>query len=253
MIIIGAVVLGLVITVAVLAGVILPRLRQDPDPPSYAPGELTPEESTVVVKPQADGTVRVDQTLTFDAGPGTSQPLTWYLGGARIGSTADGTVDYAVLSQAGSVTARDVTPDENAVPLEVTAETGEYADPFGDGRRYALAAPGRWAPGRHRVEFGVVLSDVWVEVAGVRALVLPLRFASGPDTGQPADQVRLTVNGAVRLDCPDGDEVFADREECGNGELMRYRPSELTTLAAVAVPDPGFITAPPIPVTVRAR
>lgn len=252
--VVGAVVLGLVITVAVLFGVIIPRLRPDPEPPpGYAPGELTPEESTVVVAPQPDGTVRVDQLLTFDAGPGIKQPLTWYLGGTRIGSTADEAVEYAVLPQASSVTAREVTPEEDAVPLEVTVEESEYADPFRDGRRYALAAPGRWSPGRHRVKFSVVLADVWTEVAGVRVLVLPLRFANGPDTGQPADQVRLTVNGALRLDCPDSDEAFDDRRECGDGELLNYRPSEIKTLEAVTVPDPGFITAAPVPATERAR
>ncbi len=252
--VVGAAVLGLLISVAVLFGVVIPRLRPDPAPrPSYAPGELTPEESTVVVKPQADGTVRVDQRLTFDAGPGTDQPLTWYLGGTRIGSSPDQRIDYAVLPQAGFVTARDATPGERGRSLEVTAEKGAYADPFGDGRRYALAVPGGWSPGRHRIDFSVVLSGVWVDVAGVRALVLPLRFASGPDTGQPADQVRLTVNGAVRLDCPDGDQVFADRQECGDGDLLRYRPSALTTLEAVTLPDPGFITAAPMPVTERAR
>ena len=63
----GAVVLGLVITVAVLVGVVLPRLRNEFDPgPTFAPGELTPEESAVVAVPQPDGTVRVDQVLIFD-------------------------------------------------------------------------------------------------------------------------------------------------------------------------------------------
>lgn len=255
LVIIGAVVLGLVITVAVLVGVILPRLRGDPEPPpSYPPGELTPEESTVVVEPQPDGTVRVIQRLIFDAGPGTNQPVTWYLGGIRIGSAADETADYAVLPRVSTVTAGEVTPGEDRRPLRVTVEDSEYADPFRDGRRYELAAPGGWSPGRHAVEFDAVLSDVWVEVAGVRVLVLPLRFASGPHTGQPADQVRLTVKGATRLDCPDSDQVFADRPECGdNKELLRYRPAETRSLEAVTVPDQGVITAPPIPVTERAR
>ena len=256
LVVLGAVVLGLVITVAVVAGVVLPRLRPDPapPPPGYAPGELTPEESTVVAEPRADGTVRVSQTLTFDAGPGTEQPLTWYLAGTRIGANAAETVDYAVLPRAGSVTAREVPPGGDPVPLEVTVEESEYADPFDDGRRYALVPPRPWAPGRHRVEFDFVLSDVWVEVEGVRMLVLPLRFASGPDRGQPADQVRLTVRGATRLDCPDSSEILADRRECGDTEeLLRYRPSEIRTLEAVTVPDPGLITAPPVPVTERAR
>lgn len=251
--VVGVAALGLLTSVAVLFGVIIPRLRQDSDPPlSYPPGELTPEESTVVVTPQPDGTVRVAQWLTFDAGPGTDHPLTWYLGGTRLGH-ADA-ADYAVLPRVSSVTARDVTPGAEAVRLEIDVEKSEYADPFRDGRRYALVRPRRWAPGRHRVEFDVVLSDVWVEVRGVRVLVLPLRFASGPDPGQPADQVRLTVKGAGRLDCPGSDEAFADRQECGdNSELLRYRPAEIKTLEAVTVPDPGFITAPPIPVTERAR
>lgn len=251
LVIIGAVVLGLVVTVAVLVGVVLPRLRRDPGPPpSYAPGELTPEESTVVAKPQEDGTVRVIQLLTFDAGPGTDRPLTFYLGGTRLGRSA--TARYAVLPQVRDAEAEADTPGNDG-PLTIEMEETAYADPFTDGRRYAVSVPGGWSSGRHRVTFQFVLSDVWVEIEGERVLVLPLRFVSGPDTGQPADQVRLNVNGAARLDCPDSNELFADRQTCGEDDVLNYRPAELRSTEAVTIPDPGFITAAPVPVTERAR
>ena len=252
MIVVGAVVLGLVITVAVLAGVVLPRLRRDPDPPpGYAPGELTPEESTVVARPQEDGTVRVVQLLTFDAGSGTDAPLTFFLGGVRLGYSD--TVEYAVLPQVRDVEADDETPGGSERPLRVEVEESANADPFDDGRRYRLFAPGGWSAGRHRVGFEFVLTDVWVEVEGERVLVLPLRFVSGPDTGQPADVVRLNVRGGTRLDCPDGDGVFAERRPCGDGDVLNYRPAELRSQQAVTVAGLGFVTAAPVRVAERAR
>lgn len=256
MIVVGAVVLGLVVTVGVLVGVILPRLRPEPETgPTFAPGELTPEESTVVARPQPDGTVRVDQVLIFDIAPGLEdRPATWYLGGTRIGTkAADDTVRYGVIPRVIALEAREVPVDDAPVPLEITVDESDYDDPFTDGRRYALTAPGPWTPGRHRIEFTFVLGDTWVAADGVRLLVLPLRFASGPDTGQPADLVRLQINGAVRLECPDSSEGFADRLPCGNGDQLVYRPRELQSQEAVTVPDPGFITTPPIPVTEKAR
>lgn len=254
LIVVGAAVLGLVVAIAVLTQVVLPRLRPEPAArPDYAPGELTPAESTVVAQIQPDGTVRVDQVLIFDAGPGTTFPATWFLGGTRVGESADESVRFGVVPKVISTSARAVPRADAPVPLEITVDESDYDDPFDDGRRYRLAATDPWAPGRHRVEFSFVLGDVWVQASGVRLLVLPLRFASAPDTGQPADLVRLTVRGAPRLDCPDRDEPFADRPRCGQGDRLVYHPAELRTLEAVTVNDPGFVEAAPIPIAEKAR
>ena len=252
----GAAVLGLVITVGVLIGVILPRLRPVPDPgPTYAYGELTPEESTVTAVPQPDGTVRVDQVLIFDVAPGLEgRPATWYLGGTRIGwKSTERTAQYGVIPKVVALQAREVPVADAPVPLKITVDESDYEDPFFDGRRYQLIAPGPWVTGRHRVEFSYVLGDVWIEADGTRLLVLPLTFAGGPADGQPADLVRLQVRGAGELQCPATNVNFSDRRACGDGDRLTYRPHRMDQLEAVAVPNPSGVTATPIPVTEKAR
>ena len=252
----GAVVLGLVVTVAALVGVVLPRLRPESGPgPAFAPGELTPEESTVVAVPQPDGTVRVDQVLIFDIAPGLEdRPATWYLDGTQIGwKSSERTAQYGVIPKVVALEAREVPVADAPVPLKITVDESDYDDPFFDGRRYALIAPGPWSPGRHRVEFSYVLGDVWVQVDGVRLLVLPLRFASGPGNGQPQDLVRLQVTGAGELLCPSTNVNFSDRRTCSDDGRLTYHPFELDQREAVAVTDLTTITAEPIPVTEKAR
>ena len=252
----GAVVLGLVITAAVLVGVILPRFADDPETgPTFAPGELTPEESTVTAVPQPDGTVRVDQVLIFDIAPGLEdRPATWYLDGTQIGwKSAERTAQYGVIPRVVAVFAREIPVVDAPIELKITVDESDYDDPFFDGRRYALIAPGPWSPGRHRVEFSYVLGDVWVEADGVRLLVLPLRFASGPGNGQPSDLVRLQVRGAGALECPATNIDFADRRTCGEGDRLTYRPHEVDQREAVAVTSPVGVTAAPIPVTEKTR
>jgi hypothetical protein len=252
----GAVVLGLVISAAVVVGMILPRLRPEPDPgPTFAPGELTPEESTVTAVPQPDGTVRVDQVLIFDIAPGLEdRPATWYLDGTQIGwKSSERTAQYGVIPKVVALEAREVPVTDAPVPLKITVDESDYDDPFFDGRRYALVAPGPWSPGRHRVEFSYVLGDVWVQAGGERLLVLPLRFASGPGNSQPQDLVRLQVGGAGELQCPATNVTFSERRTCGEGGRLTYRPYELGQREAVAVSDLPAITVEPIPVTEKAR
>ncbi len=256
LIIVGAVVLGLAVSAGLLFGVILPRFEREPDSgPTYAPGELTPEESTVVAVPQPDGTVRVDQVLIFDIAPGLEdRPATWYLDGTQIGwKSSERTAQYGVIPEVVALEAREVPVADAPVPLKITVDESDYDDPFFDGRRYALVAPGPWSPGRHRVEFSYVLGDVWVEADGVRLLVLPLRFASGPGNGQPQDLVRLEVKDAGELQCPATNVNFSDRRTCGDGGRLTYRPYEVDQQEAVAVSDLPAITAEPIPVTEKAR
>lgn len=252
----GAIVLGLVITVVLVVGVILPRFQDKPDPgPTYAPGELTPEESTVTAVPQPDGTVRVDQVLIFDTAPGLEdRPATWYLDGTQLGwKSSERTAQYGVIPKVVALEAREVPVADAPVPLKITVDESDYDDPFFDGRRYALTAPGPWSPGRHRVEFSYVLGDVWVEADGLRLLVLPLRFASGPGNGQPQDLVRLQVKGAGALQCPATDLNFSERRTCGDGGRLTYSPDGLGQREAVAVTDLTQITAEPIPITEKAR
>jgi hypothetical protein len=255
-IVIGAVVLGLVITVAVLFGVILPRFERGPESgPTYAPGELTPEESTVTAIPQPDGTVRVDQVLIFDIAPGLEdRPATWYLGGTQLGwKSSERAAQYGVIPDVVALSAREVPVTDAPVDLKITVDDSDYDDPFFDGRRYALIAPGPWSPGRHRVEFSYVLGAVWVQADGVRLLVLPLQFASGPGNGQPQDLVRLQVRGAGALQCPATNINFSERRSCGDGDRLVYRPDDLDQREAVTVTEPAGVTAPPVPVPEKTR
>lgn len=254
LIVIAAVVLGLVITAAMVFGVILPRLQPGPDQgPTFAPGELTPEESTITAAPQPDGTVRVDQVLIFDAGPGLDRPVGWYVDGTQIGwKDPERTAQYGVIPRVVALEAREVPVDGAPVPLEITVDDDDLDDPFFDGRRYQLRPPQPWAPGRHRVELSYVLGDVWVEAGGVRLLVLPLRFASGPANQQPADLTRVLVKVAGVLECPATDRSLGEREPCGEGGRLTYRDN-LDDVEAVVVANPTGITAAPIPVTEKPR
>ena len=256
LVIVGAVVLGLAVSAGLLFGVVLPRLRPEPEPaPTYAPGELTPEESTVTAVPQPDGTVRVDQVLIFDVVPGQEEkPARWYLDGTQIGwKSAERKAQYGVIPKVVALSAREVPVTDAPVELKITVDESDYDDPFFDGRRYALIAPAPWTPGRHRVEFSYVLGDVWVEADGVRLLVLPLRFASGPGNSQPADLVRLWVRGTGALECPATNIDFAERRRCGDGDRLVYRPHQADQREAVAVTEPSGVTAAPIPVTEKSR
>jgi hypothetical protein len=253
------------VTVLVLAGVTAVVVRmfmaccEDPGPPvaagpSFAAGELTPEESTVVATPRPDGTVQVEQKLVFDAGPGMDYPVTWYIGGTQIGwQSSAREAQYGVIPRISDVTAREVTTAGQTVELAVSVDDSDIDDPFFDGHRYRLAAPGPWAPGRHAVLISYTLGEVWVQADGVRIFVLPLRFGSGPANPQPTDQVRLQVPGASVLQCPVTNVNFADRRACGAGDRLVYHDGELEQVQAVVVPDPAGITAEPIPVTEKRR
>lgn len=251
----GAVVLALLVVAGLVIGVILPRRGTDRTveaAPTFAAGELTPEESTVVATPRPDGTVHVEQRLVFDAGPGMDYPVTWYIGGTQIGwQSSAREAQYGVIPTISAVTARKVIAAGGTTDLAVSVDDSDIDDPFFDGHRYRLAAPGPWDAGRHAVMISYTLGDVWVQADGVRILVLPLSFGSGPANRQPADLIRLQVQGASTLQCPATNVNFADRRPCGTGARLAYHDSELDQVEAVLVPDPAGVTAEPIPVTAR--
>ena len=247
----------MLLVVAVVVGVVLPRRDAGPTivaGPSFSAGELTPEESTVIATPQPDGTVQVEQKLVFDAGPGMDFPVTWYIGGTQIGWRSSARqAQYGVIPTISAVTAREVTTAGRTTDLAVRVDDSGIDDPFFDGHRYRLAARGPWAAGRHAVIISYTLGDVWVRADGVRTLVLPLSFGSGPANRQPADQVRLQVQGASTLQCPATNVNFADRRSCGTGARLAYHDGELDQVEAVVVADPAGVTAEPIPVPEKRR
>ena len=208
----------------------------------------------MVATPRPDGTVSVEQRLVFDAGPGIDFPVTWYIGGTQIGwQSSAREAQYGVIPTISEVTAQEVTGAGGSVDLAVSVDDSDLDDPFFDGHRYRLAAPGPWSPGRHTVMLRYTLGDIWVRADGVRVLVLPLRFGSGPANSQPADLVRVQVSGAQALQCPATNVNFADRRPCGTGGRLVYHDAELDQVEAVLVPDPVGVTAEPILVPEKRR
>jgi hypothetical protein len=236
--------------------VLVPRGDSDPPvaaAPTVAPGELTPQESTVVVTPRADGTVAIEQKLIFDAGSGLDAPATWYVGGTQLGwQSSAREIRYGMTPKVVEFGAREINATGAPVDLTTTViENQDARDPFFHGHRYRMSGPGPWSAGRHAVMINIVLSDVWVEIEGVPAVVLPLRFVAGPASGQPLDLVRLTVRGASTLECPATNINFSERQSCGRAGTLTLHPDELDQVEAVVAPDLSAITAAPIPVTER--
>ena len=256
LVVVGAAVLGLVVVAAVLFGVILPRFQPGPESgPTFAPGELTPEESTITAVPQPDGTVRVEQVLIFDIVPGLEdRPVTWYLDGTQIGwKSSEREAQYGVIPTVVALSAREVPVTDAPVELKITVDDSDYDDPFFDGRRYALIAPGPWSPGRHRIEFSYVLGDVWVEAdgdppAGAAAAVRQ-RSRQRPAAGsRPAPGPRGGGRCSARRPTSTSANAGAAATATAWSTTPTTRPGE-----AVAVTEPSGVTAAPIPVTEKTR
>jgi hypothetical protein len=236
--------------------VLVPRDDFDPPvaaAPTVAAGELTPQESTVVVTPRADGTVAIEQKLIFDAGSGLDAPVTWYVGGTQLGWRSSAReIRYGITPKVLEFGAREITATGAPTDLTTTViDNRDARDRFFHGHRYRMAGPGPWSAGRHAVMINIVLSDSWVEIEGVPAVVLPLRFVAGPGSGQPLDLVRLTVREASTLECPATNINFSERQSCGRAGTLTLHPDELDQVEAVVVPNLSVITAAPIPVTER--
>ena len=104
------------------------RSRAQPDgpPEGYASGRA----------------LRVDISLIFDAGPGTSEPVWWSIGGTRIGwESAERRAQYWVNPTVTEVAAQELTPDGAKIPISVVVDDTGYHDPFLDAHVFRLIGP----------------------------------------------------------------------------------------------------------------
>lgn len=150
---------------------------------AYANGALTPEENTMVVTPQPNGTAMVTQTLVFDAGRGSTGTVDWAVGGVRVGWESDQrSAQFGVVPTISDVQAEEVGADGDRTPLSTALDDANYRDPFLDRRWYKMSAPNGWAEGRHAVKITYRLAGTFVRLDGQAVLVVPLDFAAGPET-----------------------------------------------------------------------
>ena len=172
----------------------------------------------------------IEQKLIFDAGPGTDAPVTWYVGGTQLGwQSSAREIRYGVTPKVVEFGAREITATGASIELTTTViDNADARDPFFHGHRYRVAGSGPWSAGRHAVMINYVLGDVWVEVDGLPAVVLPLRVVGGPASGQPLDLVRLTVREATTLECPATNTNFSERRNCGRAGTLTFQPTSWT-------------------------
>ena len=180
------IILGSASVLVIVALVVVLLVRREAEPigttpsgPSFAPGELTPEETVVVATPRPDGSLAVAQTLVFDAGPGLDRPVSMDVGGTRLGwKSSPRTVQYGVLPVVADLQAREVGGSN----LTVRITERPNPNPLSAGRRYELVPAAPWSPGRHAVTVSYVLDDVWVQVEGA-------------PTARPPAEVRRRTGG----------------------------------------------------------
>ena len=203
----------------------------------------------MVATPGPDGTVRVEQELIFDAGPGMDYPVTWYIGGTQIGwkSSSPAEAQYGVIPTiVTNLEAREIGG------LDLTVRDTERIDRTrsSTGTATGWPPPVPWAPGRHAVMISYTLGEVWVQADGVRCWCCRCSSAAARPTPSRPTWSGCRCAGATRLQCPATNVNFADRRCVRSG-----RPAAPTTtvswtsVEAVVVPDPAGVTAEPIPVT----
>lgn len=185
----GAVGFAVILIVVVIVSTVITRIPDTPpDKHRLAHQALTPEEITLSLAPQTDGTLHVSECLVFDASESEDGPISWFIGGEQIGWERYG-------------------------PAEVD-------DPFHDSSRYEFTHPNppsedsQWRPGRHIIGISYVLDDVYLDIAGQEFFVLPL---SCPDWTHEATSVRtisLTSGGPIR--CLPNNRDFTPDDECSS-------------------------------------
>lgn len=256
------VVLALAVVLVGLGALALIFAFVKPDPPkvyhypkrsvTLAPGVVTPQEATVTATPQPDGSLTVEQTLVFEATEETGDVVVMSSDGVDLGWISDDRPGrYWVNPTVSQVSAADVTSGEPS-DLDVVVDERDREDPRTDGIYYKVAEDRDWEPGRHVIEIEFTLGDVWVDIDGTRAMVLPLDFFFSHNHGDlDATVVRFTDDALV---CSAPNRTWSTQNLCTDGKHGRFSgfldtsgttPRDLDGLVAV---DPPGITAEPIAV-----
>lgn len=266
-----------ILVVIVIVTSVITRIPDMPPDRARLPQQaLTPEEITVTVTPQADGTLHVGERLIFDAPEGAERPIRWSLGGESIGWPAgDGDVPlYAVMPKASEVSARELDTAEDSTKndpaevaeLNVTRDDSDVDDLFYDDVGYEFANPNppgenvMWTQGRHVVDVSYVLDDVYLNVEGHELFVLPLRFPSGSNEAPSIRTVSLEAGGPIRC-LPDNMEFAPDAECTGmdkhrfaeDGTRLTWQQDMTSSIGAIGFAAPDFMQAEPSPVYEHQR
>lgn len=262
-IVLGAVVVVAVVVVTLLLSGTVPNPIADPTKspePSpaeqFADGTLLPQERTVKAAVRPDGHLVVTETIVFDAADGSQAPLSWRIGGSRIGwFTNDRTQQYGVIPTVVSVAAQEIAPKTRVkTDIAVTQEQTEFEDPYSDTHAYRTLPAGGWTQGQHAVVLTYELSDVYLTVEGTTMAVLPLSFFSDTRSSrQSLNVTRVTVTGAEKLLCLADNRDFVEHEDCsGSTAALRYHGDAYSaSVEAVAFVDPPDVTAAPVAAPVR--
>lgn len=245
-----------------LAGLAVVYVLFKPDPPkvyhypkrtvTLEPGVVTPQEGTATATPQPDGTLVVEQTLVFEATEETGDVVILSSDGVELGEIDDDRHgDYWVNPTVSGVQAAEVTSGE-PTELDLVVDDQDVEDPRTDGTYYKLADGHTWEPGRHVIEIEFTLADVWVDIDGTRAMVLPLDFFFSHNDGD-LDTTRVQFTDSA-LVCPAPNRTWSAESLCLDGEDGQWSgflkssgttPRDLDGLVAL---DPPGVTAEPIPV-----
>lgn len=228
-------------------------------------GAITPEETHVTVRAQKDGTLKVTTQLVFDTPKGSEDPVTWQIGGTRIGwESSDRDTQYGVVPTVSDVEAHMMKNDSSGDlgdELDVSHEeaTTDAEKAFGDPEEYTLTAPGDgWSTGRHAVELTYTLDDVHVSVDDQDLLVLPLMFPQGPekavayrsvDVGTGNKIMCLATN--VVFDPEPGCEGFKKSGLSSGDHRLSWIESPGGVADAIAFEAPDSVTSDPEPVEER--
>lgn len=257
----AVVILALAVVVVGLAGLALVYAFLKPDPPkvyhypkrtvTLAPGVVTPMEITASATPQPDGSLAVEQTLVFEATEQTGDVVVLSSSGVGLGWINDDRPGrYWVSPTVSQVQAADVTSGQPA-DLDLVVDDQDRDDPRMDGIYYKLAEGHDWEPGRHVIEIEFTLTDVWVDIDGTRAMVLPLDFFRTQNTGDlDATIVQFTDSSLV---CSNTNRTWSTENVCADsesGEWSGFLESSMSSgdLEGLVAIDPPGVTAEPEPV-----
>jgi len=247
----AAVVLLAVVAVIGWRSFVAGRSEPGPTPTreTLAAGVVTPQEIDVTAAARSDGTVRVEQRLTFEATAKTDDRVVLTTSHRRFGWVSDERPgQYWFTPTIEDASAVDETSG-SPVELEITRKDWDL-----DTEAFIVADGHDWGSGRHALRLTYTLSDVWFDIQGDRVLVIPLDFFASDRSGR-LDSTIVRVPGQ-KLSCPANNLTWDPEATCAEETTDRwsaYRDQQDSALDVLAVVDPEGVTADPAPAPIRKR
>lgn len=255
----------IVLVVIVVSSAITDITDMPPDKRRLPQQALTPEEITLSVAPQTDGSLHISERLIFDATANEDRPIKWYISGETIGSERDGP-RYFVVPTVSDVTAVQLSTAEESTKddpaevgdLTVTRDDSEVEDPFFDSVIYEFTnsnppnEDSQWTPGRHIIDISYVLDDVYLEVEGREFFALPLSFPNGSHEATSIRTISLASGGKIR--CLPNNRSFTPDDDCSglrerslgqDGTRLTRRRAVTDNIDAIGFDAPDNMQAEP--------